>query len=151
MKKSNTLHKIRKAVETHSILLLQLSLGIIFLWFGMLKFLDASPAEAIASKTMSLLTFGLLKPEVSVPLLAAVECIIGIGIITRKFLNYITPILYLQMAGTLLPLFLFPKLTWQAFLVPTLEGQYIIKNMVLIAAAITLNAVEKGRLREKDV
>jgi uncharacterized membrane protein YkgB len=148
MEIKRALDSLRKSVEKRSVMLLQLSLGIVFLWFGLLKFFDASPAEDIASKTLTWLTFGYVKAAVSLPILAAVECAIGLGIITKRLLKYVTPVLYLQMAGTMLPLLIFRSETWAAPFVPTMEGQYIIKNIVLIAAALTLNAAAKGRIRK---
>jgi len=139
------LKKIRKAIEKNGIMLLRISVGIVFLWFGFLKYFgNFSPAEDLASRTISFLTFGYMESEISMPLLATIECIIGLGIITKKHMKYVIPLLYFQMAGAILPLFLFTSETWQSFFVPSLEGQYIIKNAVLITAAIVLDATAKG-------
>ncbi len=140
------LEKLRKAIEKKGIAVLRIAVGIIFFWFGFLKFFgNLSAAEAIASKTISWLTFDTLRPEVSMPILAVLECGIGIGILTKKYMEYVIPLLYFQMAGTLLPLVIFPNETWEIPpFVPTLEGQYIIKNAVLIAAGIVLGAIAKG-------
>ena len=63
--------------------LLRVSLGVIFLWFGALKFFPGvSPAEALATDTIALMTGGLLEPEVSIVILALWECFIGIGLLT---------------------------------------------------------------------
>lgn len=140
------LEKLRKAIEKKGIVLLRIAVGVIFFWFGFLKFFDnLSSAETIASKTISWLTLNTLQPEVSMPILALLECSIGIGILTKKYMEYVIPLLYFQMAGTLLPLLIFPHETWEiAPFVPTLEGQYILKNAVLIAAGIVLGAIAKG-------
>lgn len=137
---------LRKAIEKKGIAVLRISVGIIFFWFGFLKFFgDVSAAETIASKTISWLTFGRLRPEVSMPILAVLECGIGIGILTKKYMEYVIPLLYFQMVGTLLPLVIFRNETWEIPpFVPTLEGQYILKNAVLIAAGIVLGAIAKG-------
>lgn len=132
-------------IERKGIDLLRISVGIVFFWFGFLKFFGStSPAEEIASKTISLLSFGLLKPEVSMPMLAVIECLIGIGILTKKYMRFAIPLLYFQMCGAVLPLSIFPDETWASAFVPTLLGQYIIKNIVLIAAGIVLGVVSKG-------
>jgi uncharacterized membrane protein YkgB len=138
--------KLRKTIEKKGIAVLRIAVGIIFFWFGFLKFFgNLSAAETIASKTISWLTFDQLQPEVSMPILAVLECGIGIGILTKKYMEYVIPLLYFQMAGTLLPLVIFPNETWEIPpFVPTLEGQYIIKNAVLIAAGIVLGAIAKG-------
>lgn len=137
---------LRKSIEKYGSTLLRLSVGGIFLWFGLLKFFDrVSPAEQIATKTVSWLTAGLLQPTVSMPLLALLESIIGLGILTKKYMQLVIPLLYFQMAGTLLPLFIFPEKTWKIIpLVPTLEGQYIIKNAILISAGIVLGVISRG-------
>jgi len=142
----NLFSALRNAIEKRGTDILRISVGIVFFWFGFLKFfIDISPAEEIASRTISLITFDLMKPEVSMPFLAVLECLIGIGLLTKKYMEYVIPILYFQMAGTLLPLFVFPNDTWETFpFVPTLLGQYIIKNSVLISAGIVLGAIAKG-------
>jgi uncharacterized membrane protein YphA (DoxX/SURF4 family) len=125
---------------------LRIALGIVFLWFGALKFFpNLSPAETLVGRTIDQLTLGLVEPSVSVPFLAAWESLIGIGLIIGRGLRGILLLLALQMAGTFMPLLLFPQETFSAFpLVPTLEGQYIIKNLVLIGAAMAVGATVRG-------
>lgn len=126
--------------------LLRWSLGAVFLWFGALKFLpDASPAEGLATRTIARLTGGAVGPAVSLPALAAVECLIGIGLLAGRGLRATLLLLFLQMLGTLTPLALFPaecfaRVPWA----PTLEGQYIVKNLVLISAGIVVGATVRG-------
>jgi uncharacterized membrane protein YphA (DoxX/SURF4 family) len=73
--------------------------------------------------------------------LAAWEVLIGVGLLSGRFLRITLLLLWLQMAGALLPLVFFPDETFARFpLVPTLEGQYIIKNLVIISAAIVVGA-----------
>lgn len=136
----------------YGIFLLRVSVGIVFFWFGVLKFFPGmSPAEELAGRTIQTLTFGLLRPAESVPILAAWECLIGLGLITGVAMRATLLLLFLQMPGTLLPLFFSPAETWiLAPFVPTLEGQYIIKNLVLISAGIVIGAtVRGGHLSEK--
>jgi uncharacterized membrane protein YkgB len=137
----------------YSITLLRVSLGINFFWFGVLKFFpNLSPAQGLAAKTIETLSFGLVGSEISVPLLALWECLIGLGLITGKFLRITLLLLFLQMAGTMTPLILFPEETFVRFpYAPTLEGQYIIKNLVLISAGLVVGAtVRGGRIIEKS-
>jgi len=124
----------------------RVALGVVFLWFGVLKFFPGlSSAETLAGRTIETLTFGLVPPPVSLPVLALWECAIGLGLITGVALRLILLLLFLQMPGTLTPLFLFPQETWARFpVVPTLEGQYIIKNLVLIGAGIVVGATVRG-------
>jgi uncharacterized membrane protein YkgB len=130
----------------NGIRLLRFSLGIVFLWFGVLKFFPGlSPAQSLAGDTMSLLSFGLLSSDTAVLILAAWECLIGLGLLTGYFLRVTLALLWLQMLGTVTPLFLFPELCFTVVpIAPTLEGQYIIKNMVLIAAGIVIGATVRG-------
>ena len=130
--------------------LLRISLGVIFLWFGAIKFAPGlSPADELATRTISTLSFGLVPPGVSRPTLAAWETLIGVLLISGRWLRLGVGLLLLQMLGTVTPLALFPAETWKHFpLVPTLEGQYIIKNAVLITAALVVGAtVRGGRLK----
>lgn len=130
----------------HGVAYLRVSLGIIFFWFGVLKFFPGlSPAQDLAANTISLLSFGLVGPSVSVPVLAAWECVIGLGLLHGGYLRSTLLLLWLQMLGTLTPLVLFPSETFTRFpYAPTLEGQYIIKNLVLISAAIVVGATVRG-------
>ncbi|MBL8056646.1 MAG: DoxX family protein [Anaerolineales bacterium] len=130
----------------YGVLALRISLGIVFFWFGVLKFFPGlSPAQDLAARTISALTFGLLPPAVSVPILAAWECLIGLGLITGRFMRATLLLLVAQMAGTVTPLFFFPAETFTVFpIAPTLEGQYIIKNVVLVSAALVLGATVRG-------
>jgi len=125
---------------------LRISLGIVFIWFGALKFVpDLSAAETLGGKTILKLTFGFLEPAASMKILAVWECLIGLGLITKKILSFTLLLLYFQMVGTLTPLILFPEMTFKGnFLVPTLLGQYIIKNFILISAGIVIGATAKG-------
>jgi len=131
----------------HGITLTRLALGIVFLWFGVIKFVPGwSPAADLATRTISRLSFGMIGPSISLPLLAAWESLIGIGLLSGRFLRITLLLLFVQMPGTMLPLFLFPAETFRAFpYAPTLEGQYIIKNLVLVSAAIVVGATVRGR------
>ncbi|MBE2198416.1 MAG: DoxX family membrane protein [Anaerolinea sp.] len=130
----------------YGILLLRVSLGVVFFWFGVLKFFPGvSQAEGLATATISVLTFGWLKPAVSIYILAVWECLIGLGLIFGLFMRATLLLLWLQMLGTITPLFLFPQEAFTRFpIAPTLEGQYIIKNIVLISAGLVIGATVRG-------
>ncbi|NJM07107.1 DoxX family protein [Candidatus Gracilibacteria bacterium] len=142
--------RITRWMARYSIPLLRIGLGIIFLWFGALKFFPGmSPAQDLATRTIAMLTLGLITAPLSVILLATWECIIGLGLIVGRGMRFILLLLFAQMAGTVLPVFFFPQ---EVFVhipyAPTLEGQYIIKNLVLIAAGLVIGAtVRGGRIR----
>lgn len=128
------------------VLLLRVSLGVVFFWFGVLKFFPGiSSAQELATRTIDILTFGLVPAKVAIPTLAAWECIIGLGLIFGVFMRAILLLLFVQMLGTVTPVFLFPhevftRVPWA----PTLEGQYIIKNVVLVSAGLVIGATVRG-------
>ncbi|HET9597154.1 MAG TPA: DoxX family protein [Anaeromyxobacteraceae bacterium] len=130
----------------HGMALLRVSMGVIFFWFGVLKFFPSlSPAEDLAGRTISVLTFGLVDPSLSLPVLAAWECAIGLAFMTGRFMRAGVVLLFAQMAGTFLPLVFFPAEAWtRAPYAATLEGQYIIKNLVLVSAGLVLGATVRG-------
>lgn len=138
--------RITSWMARHGLPLLRISLGIVFLWFGALKFFPGlSPAYDLAARTIETLSFGLVTAGVSIPLLATWECLIGIGLLFGIFMRAVLLLLAVQMAGTLMPLVLFPSEVFTRIpYAPTLEGQYIIKNAVLISAAIVLGATVRG-------
>jgi uncharacterized membrane protein YphA (DoxX/SURF4 family) len=130
----------------HGLLLLRIALGIVFFWFGALKLIPgASPAEALATETIERLTGGLIPAETALPILALWEIAIGIGLFIGRGMRVTLLLLFVQMLGTITPLLLFPTETFSQFpWAPTLEGQYIIKNVVIVAAAIVLGATVRG-------
>ena len=130
----------------YGVTLTRLALGVVFLWFGVIKFVPGwSPAADLATRTISRLSFGAIGPAISLPLLATWESLIGVGLLTGRFLRVTLLLLFAQMPGTMMPLFLFPAETFRAFpYAPTLEGQYIIKNLVLVSAAIVIGATVRG-------
>jgi len=136
----------------HGPVLLRLSLGTVFLWFGALKFFPGlSPAQGLAARTIGALTGGLVPASIALPVLAAWECVIGLGLLAGRGLRTILLLLWLQMLGTLAPVVLFPE---EVFLripwAPTLEGQYIIKNLVLVSAGIVVGATVRGGRLEPE-
>ena len=138
--------RITAALARAGVPVLRIGLGIVFLWFGVLKFFPGlSPAQDLATRTIERLTFGVVTPEVALPVLAGWETLIGLGLLSGRFLRATLLLLALQMAGTVTPLVLFPGETFTQFpLAPTLEGQYIIKNVVLIGAAMVVGATVRG-------
>jgi uncharacterized membrane protein YphA (DoxX/SURF4 family) len=137
---------ITRWMARYGIVLLRVSLGIVFLWFGALKFFPGlSPAQELATRTITTLTFGKVPPHASLLVLAIWESLIGLGLIFGVFLRATLLLLFLQMLGTVTPLFLFPgEVFTQIPFAPTLEGQYIIKNLVLISAGLVLGATVRG-------
>ena len=138
--------RITEWMADHGLTVLRLALGVVFFWFGVLKlFPGASPAEDLAARTIEALTLGVVQPAVALPVLAVWEMAIGVGLFLDRWMRVTLLLLFVQMLGTITPLVLFPEETFARFpLVPTLEGQYIIKNVVIVAAAIVLGATVRG-------
>lgn len=129
------------------LIFLRMSIGIVFFWFGFLKYFEGlSPAQDIATRTIDVLTFSLLPEKVIIYGLATWEVLIGIGLLFNIFLRETLLLLFLQMIGTFTPLFLFPSEVFHVFPIAlTLEGQYIVKNIVIISAGIVLGSTVRGR------
>ena len=115
---------------------LRIALGLVYFHFGMLKFFpDLSPAELLASQTIMRLSDGMLDAHTALFWLAIMECVLGLAMIFNVCMR-MTFFLFLgHMAGTFAPLFVLPELTFKISpLAPTMEGQYILKNVVFVAA-----------------
>ncbi|MGC9343348.1 MAG: DoxX family membrane protein [Bacteroidales bacterium] len=138
--------RLTRWMASNGILFLRLSIGLIFVWFGVLKFFPGlSAAESLASRTIEVISFGLIDSKVSVVILAVWETLIGLGLLSGVLLREVLLLLFLQMIGTITPVFLFPDEVFNSVpWVPTLEGQYIIKNLVLISAGIVIGATVRG-------
>ncbi len=136
--KNIDLHLIR-FFQRVSVPVARFGLFVIFFWFGLLKLIGLSPAgelvQQLFERTVPLMSFGTFYF-----LFALLECAIGLMFLVRGFERVVVPLLFLHMITTFMPLFLLPQVTWSGLLVPTLEGQYIIKNLVIIAAAIVVAA-----------
>ncbi len=117
--------------------ILRLALGIIYFHFGFIKFFpDLSPAELLASQTIVRLTGGMLDANTALFWLAIFECSLGLALIFNLWMRAAFVLFLFHMAGTFAPLFLLPELAFKISpLAPTLEGQYILKNIVFVAAA----------------
>src|SRR5258708_776030 len=115
------------------------ALFIVFFWFGVLKLIGVSPAETLVQdlfvRTISFIPF-----DTFYFLFAIYECVIGILFLIPRATRAVILLLAIHMVSTFLPLILMPEITWTGFLIPTLEGQYIIKNLVIIALAMGIAA-----------
>ncbi len=111
----------------------------VFFWFGALKVVGMSPASTVV-KNLFYQTMPVMSLPTFLVLFGLFECLIGILFLIPGAERAVIPLLFLHMITTAGPLFLLKEETWSRFLVPTLEGQYIIKNLVIIAAAIGIAA-----------
>ena len=134
--------RITRWMADYGLVTLRMGLGIVFFWFGILKFFPGlSPAEDLVKATVYF-----VDPDFFLPILAGWETLIGVGLLTGKAMRATLLLLFLQMPGTALPLVLLPEVVWTAFPYGlTLEGQYIVKNLVLIGAGLVLGAHVRDR------
>lgn len=135
-------------MRRHGILCLRFSLAILFVWFGVLKPLGLSPAQPLVEATVGWLPF--LSPPSWVAVIGWWEVAIGVLVLFRQTARIALALLAMQMVGTFLPLVLLPEITFQAGRVPygpTMEGQYILKNLLIISAALVVG----GTVRSDDV
>lgn len=127
----------------YSVDILRVSLGVVFLVFGMLKFVpDASPAEALVERTIDTLSFGIVSGQAAVVMTAIAECVIGLTLVTGKLLRVGLLVLGASMVGIMSPLVLF--FTDLVPDTPTLEAQYVFKDIVLVAAGLVVAARTLG-------
>jgi len=138
--------RITAWMASNGVRILRISMGIVFFWFGMLKFFEGlSPAEALAIRTIEILTFGWIGPEWVRYGLATWEVAIGLGLLLKRYLRETLLLMFLQMLGTLTPIFLLPGEVFTTFPYGlTLEGQYIFKNLVVIAAGLVVGSTVRG-------
>lgn len=118
---------------------LRVSLAIIFVWFGILKPFGLSPAGPLVKATVAWMPF--FDPDTWLAIIGWWEVAIGLTFLTRKTSRIAIGLLAMQMVGTFLPLAILPDVTFQPGhfpYAPTIEGQYIIKNLLIISAAMVL-------------
>ncbi len=129
--------------------LARIALFVVFFWFGFIKLTGLSPAgplaEALTERTVGIELFGPL-----FIIIALIECLIGILFLVPKAVRIVLPLLFLHMLIVCGPLVLVPDMTWHSFLVPTLEGQYIIKNVVIVALAFGVAAHTEPLTRSQE-
>lgn len=123
-----------RKMDRYSIILMRIALATVYIWFGALKVFGMSPAGELVEQTAYW-----FRPEIFVPLLGICEIIIGLGLLIKQCIPYIIILLLMHMLVTLFPIFILKKVCFDAFpYCPTLVGQYIIKNLVLISGALVI-------------
>ena len=134
--------RIADALRRNGVRLLRYAIGVVFVWFGALKLVPGlSPAEDLVKATVYF-----VDADLFYPILAVWEILIGLLLIVRPTVRGALFLLALQMPGTFLPLILLPEICFSAYpfsgpldvFALTLEGQYIVKNVVLISAGIVV-------------
>ena len=122
-----------------SVPLARVGLFIVFFWFGVLKVLNYSPASPLVQKLFEQI-IPFLSFSTFLILFGLLEMIIGVLFLIRGMERVAFLLLIIHMVTTFLPLFLLRSVTWSSWFVPTLEGQYIIKNVVIVASALGIVA-----------
>lgn len=128
-------------MEKHSITLMRISLAVVYVWFGALKIFGMSPAGDLVEQTVYW-----FNPEIFIPILGICEVIIGLGLLIKRFIPFTIALLLMHMAVTFFPFFILKTICFDVFpYSPTLVGQYIIKNLIIISGALVI----AGKYNEK--
>jgi uncharacterized membrane protein YkgB len=129
--------RLRPFLARIGVPLLRISLGVVFLWFGLLKIFDVSPVSGLVANTIYW-----FDPDVVVPALGAFEVFVGACLVAGRLMRIALPLLVLQMAGTFMVLVLLPDVAFRdsnPFLL-TVEGEFVVKNLVLLSAALVIGS-----------
>lgn len=114
--------------------LAKFSIFLIYFWFGALKVFGESPASPLVLSLLGV-TMPSIEPSMFLVYFGLFEMLIGLLFLVPKFEKAAILLLALHLGMTVLPLFLLPHLVWTKPFVPTMEGQYIIKNILILALA----------------
>lgn len=146
---------IHHQLVAHSVAVLRIAVGAVLLGFGVLKYFPGvSPGENLTKATTHLLTFGLIPDDVSIVAIATLECFIGISLIAGRWMRAAIWLLAIEFVGILSPLVLLPgRLFAGPHHAPTLEGQYVLKDVILVGAGMVIAAAtfRGGRLVRADL
>ncbi|WP_255193391.1 hypothetical protein [Natronobeatus ordinarius] len=126
---------------------LRVAVAIVFIWFGALKIVGDSPAAELVAATVYV-----VPPDLFVPVLGVWEVLIGLSLLYRSLIRLGILLLFLQLPGTFLPIVLLPDVVFHVFpYALTVEGQYIVKNLVIIGAALVIGSTVRSDERIADV
>ena len=133
---------ITKFMSKWGITFLRYSLGLIYIWFGILKPFGLSPAQELVENTV----YWFDNPKTFVPILGWWEVVIGLTMCIKPLIRVSIFLLFIQMPGTFLPLVLLPEVCFNNFPFGlTLEGQYIVKNLIIISAALVVGSTVRNK------
>jgi uncharacterized membrane protein YkgB len=129
-------------MQAHGIRALRIALGIVFIWFGALKVIGRSPVADLIAGTVYWVS-----PDWFIPCLGWWEIVVGAGLLFRLALRLVLFLFWLQLCGTLLVLVLRPDLSFQEgnVLLLTTEGEFVMKNLVLIAGGLVVGSTVRSR------
>lgn len=134
--------RISRFLQRWSITLLRLSVGVVFIWFGALKVFDVTPVADLVADTVYW-----VDPDWFVPFLGAFEIVVGVGLISGRALRVVLGLFTLQMVGTFLVLIVQPDVAFRDGnpLLLTVEGEFVVKNLVLLTAGMVVGATVRRR------
>jgi putative oxidoreductase len=140
-------HRIATLLRPFSLSLLRFSLGLVYVWFGALKVANVTPVGALVAGTVPW-----VDPAWFVPALGAVEVLVGFALIAGRRLTVVSVVLVAHLTGTFLVLVMQPQVAFQHGnpLLLTTEGEFVMKNVVLIAAGIVLASRRRARPVEQQ-
>jgi uncharacterized membrane protein YphA (DoxX/SURF4 family) len=129
--------RLRPLLSRVGVPLLRISLGVVFLWFGLLKIFDVSPVSGLVANTIYW-----FDPDIVVPALGAFEVFVGACLVAGRLMRIALPFLVLQMAGTFMVLVLLPDVAFRGGnpLLLTVEGEFVVKNLVLLSSALVIGS-----------
>lgn len=142
--------RIHRWLVRHSISVLRLSMGAVLLGFGILKYFpDMSPAQGLVVATLHRLTLGLVPHLVpataAMDCVATLECLIGVLLLVGRWMRPTVALLLVHLVGILTPVVLLPgRIFGGPHHMPTLEGQYVLKDVVLLAAGLVIATTVRG-------
>jgi uncharacterized membrane protein YphA (DoxX/SURF4 family) len=138
--------ELHRWLVDHSLTLLRFSLAAIFLGFGFLKFFPGvSPAEDLVMRTTSLMTFGLVPGSVAIIAVAVLECVIGLWLFSGRAIRGVMYLLAVELVGILAPAVLLADSLFSGpHGAPTLQGQYVLKDIIIVGAALVLMSTVRG-------
>ncbi len=148
-------NRLHHQLVLHSIPALRVAVGLIFLGFGVLKYFPGvSPAQNLTEATTHILFLGIVPGDAAIVMIATLECFIGICLIANLWMRLAVWLLAIEFVGIISPLFLLPgRLFAGPHHAPTLEGQYVLKDIILVAAGLVIaaGAFRGGRLVRRDL
>ncbi len=137
--------RIARTMQRFGVPALRVSLAVIFVWFGILKPLGLSPAADLVKSTVFWMPF--LDPDGWLAVIGWWEVVIGVCFLFQPTTRIAIALLAMQMVGTFMPLVILPEVTFQPGRIPyapTMEGQYIIKNLLIISAALVVGGTVRS-------
>ena len=133
--------RVRKVLRRGSIPALRIALGVVFIWFGALKVAGESPVSDLVARTVYW-----FDPDVVVPALGSVEIVVGVLLLANRFLRVALGLFAAQMVGTFLVFVVLPDVAFRNGnpLKLTVEGEFVVKNLVLLAAGMVVGSQLPG-------